>query len=187
MREFHFKNKEEMLSWFSLNHQSEPIWVIFDKRHTPNKLTQEEALDIALCYGWIDGLVHRIDGDFFKKYFSPRRPKSIWSTKNKRSIERLINDGLMTAYGYKVIEIAKKNGFYQKGDDLPDDFSIEDFSELIKHHEKAYQNFMNMSYSIQRIYALTYYTAKQQATRDKRLNDVILRLEKNLKPMEQEK
>lgn len=187
MSEYLFHSKEEFLSWMRVHHSSEPIWIIFDKRDIKGKLTQEEALDIALCYGWIDGLVNRIDDTYFKKYFSQRRPKSVWSEKNKRSVDRLINEGKMTEYGHKIIEIAKKNGCYDKGDTPPEDFSLESFDDIVKPFENAYVNYKMMSSSVKKIYALTYFTAKKEETRQKRLKEIIERLEKNLKPMEREK
>lgn len=187
MNEYFFQSKEDFLSWMKINHSNEPIWIIFDKRDIKGKLTQEEALDIALCYGWIDGLVNRIDDTFFKKYFSQRRPKSIWSTKNKLSIERLIKEGKMTEHGYKIIDIAKKNGCYDRGDALPEDFSLESFDDIVKPFENAYVNYKMMSSSVRKIYALTYFTAKKEETRQKKLKEIIERLEKNLKPMEREK
>lgn len=186
MNEYFFQSKEAFLYWMKVHFSSEPIWIIFDKRDIKGKLTQEEALDIALCYGWIDGLVHRIDDIYFKKYFSKRRPKSIWSEKNKRSVERLIQEHKMTKHGLKILKIAKQNGSYDKGDQAPADYSIEVFDELIKPFEVAYQNYQWMSTSIKKIYALSYYTAKKDETRQKRLKEIIKRLEKNLKPMERE-
>ncbi len=186
MQEYFFNTKEDLLKWMMDHVDHEPIWIIFDKRDIKGKLTQEEALDIALCFGWIDGLVKRIDDTYFKKYFSQRRPKSVWSEKNKKSIERLIHEGKMTEHGFKILEIAKKNGCYDKGDMPPQDYSIEAFDLLIKTYEKAFSNYKLMSDSTRKIYALSYFTAKKDETRQKRLKEIIERLEKNLKPMEKE-
>jgi len=186
VNEYLFHSKDEMLEWIKNNFSHEPIWIVFDKRDIQGKLTQEEALDIALCYGWIDGLVNKIDDVYFKKYFAQRRPKSVWSEKNKRSIDRLIKEGKMTEHGLKIINIAKNNGSYDKGDAPPDDFSVETFDTIIKTYEKAYANFCQMSASVKKLYALTYFTAKKAETREKRLKEIVDRLEKNLKPMERE-
>ena len=184
MKEMTFKSQKELHEWFLRNHHHEPIWIIFDKRNVKDKLTQEQALDEALCFGWIDGLVKRIDDYFFKKYFAMRREKSIWSTKNKRSIERLIKDNRMTEHGYRIINIAKENGCYKQGDRDPDDFSLEAFDQLISFYPKAYVFYNSLSLSLRKAYAMHYFTAKKQETRQRRLTDIVKRLEDGLKPME---
>ena len=184
--EYRFLNKLECLAWFKDNYEHESIWIVFDKRNIPGKLTYEEALDIALCYGWIDGRVNRINDFEYKRLFAKRRAQSVWSTKNKHYVERLIKDGLMTEHGLKAIEVSKKNGRYDKADLPPLDFSVDSFDLLIKNHDLAYANYCKMSPSVRKTYALSYFTAKQQVTRDKRLSEIITRLEKNLKPMERD-
>jgi len=184
MNLYRFKSKSECLTWFELNPIHEPIWIVFDKRDTPFKLTQEEALDVALCYGWIDGLIKRIDEYEFMKYFSMRRKKSVWSSKNKHSVDRLISEGLMTEYGFSVIEQSKVDGSYEQGDDEPLDFSLEEFEKLVQVSKKAFDNYKKMSYSIKKTYALHYYTAKKDETRTRRLIDILSRLEDNLKPLD---
>ncbi len=96
MSEFRFTTQQEWESWLSLHHsQMEGIWLRFDKTLSTSTLTSEQALDVALSYGWIDGLIKRIDDQFYIKYFAKRRKQSIWSTKNKTSVERLIQAGKM--------------------------------------------------------------------------------------------
>ncbi|MGD9761886.1 MAG: YdeI family protein, partial [Candidatus Izemoplasmatales bacterium] len=93
MKMVHFTNRDEMHKFLEENHQSdEGMFIKFDKRATPNKLKPEEALEEALSYGWIDGLIKKINDDFYLKYFSKRRPKSIWSTKNKSIAMKLIKE-----------------------------------------------------------------------------------------------
>jgi len=183
------KDRRKWREWLVKNwDKKKEIWLVYYRKASGKpRIPYDDAVEEALCYGWIDGLVNRIDDTYFKKYFSQRRPKSIWSTKNKLSIERLIKEGKMTEHGYKIIDIAKKNGCYDRGDALPEDFSLESFDEIVKPFENAYVNYKMMSSSIRKLYALTYFTAKKEETRQKRLKEIIERLEKNLKPMEREK
>lgn len=182
--EFEFKNQENFETWLKENLDHEGIWIIFDKKRLTSSLTPEEALDIALCYGWIDGLIKRIDDQFYKKYFAKRLPKSIWSSKNKISVSRLIKSGQMKKEGLDAINIAKSNGRWDQSDQNPVDFSVEDFILLLKDDEQADAFYKTLSHSIQKTYALHYYTAKKEETRLRRLEDIKQRLRNHLKPME---
>lgn len=180
----YFKNKEEFYQFLEINHHDHPgIWIKFDKRHMKDKLKPEEALDIALCFGWIDGIIKRIDDDFYLKYFTKRLDTSVWSTKNKKSIERLIKDGLMKPAGLLTVEKAKKDGRWDKADQPPLDYSFDEFMLLIKPNNIAYQNFIMMSKSVQKTYAMSYFILKKQESREKRLTIIIQRLVNNSPPM----
>jgi len=173
--------KESWKLWLSENVNHEGIWIQFEKNKDTLGIKPEEALDVALCYGWIDGVMKKVDEVYYIKYFTKRRPKSIWSTKNKASIERLIQSKEMTEYGLKVIEIAKKNGQWEQADNLPKGFDVNDFLNQLIHYPQAYENYIKMSPSTQKIYQYYYFSAKRDDTKAKRFNDIINRLEQNLK------
>ena len=179
-----FYDRREFWNWLDKNHEAhQGIWIRFDKTKTTSTLLAEEALECALCFGWIDSVIKRVDEMFYVKYFAKRTSKSIWSTKNKKTVEKLIKDGVMMPSGLKAIEAAKKDGRWDKADLPPDDFSVEDFKKLIKEHKLAYEHYLEFSPSIQKTYAMSYYTLKKAESRERRLNVVVDRLEKNLKPM----
>lgn len=179
-----FLSKETLHSWLLKNHENHPgIWIKFDKTHKESVITPEEALDEALCFGWIDGQIKSIDSQFYLKYFAKRSPKSVWSSKNKASIERLTKDGKMMPAGIFASEIAKKDGRWDRADLDPIDFSMKDFIELLSQCEKAHKNFITMSNSIQKTYAMSYYVLKKPESRQRRLLVIIERLENNMKPM----
>jgi len=180
-----FQNSNDFKSWLSTHVNDDGIWIKFDKTRQHIQLTSDEALKTALCFGWIDGVIKRIDDIYYMKYFAKRRPHSIWSTRNKALVEQLIRDHLMMDEGYMAIEIAKQNGSWQKADSEPDDFSLDVFESLIHHDLKAYSNYQHMSRSIQKTYALHYFTAKKIETRNRRLEQIINRLSLNLKPMDE--
>lgn len=184
MAEFRFTTQQEWESWLSLHHsQMEGIWLRFDKTLTTSTLTSEQALDVALSYGWIDGLIKRIDDQFYIKYFAKRRKQSIWSTKNKTSVERLIQAGKMKEPGLQAVQDAKNDGRWEKADLPPEDFSLEVFHALIQNNPIAYENFLKMSKSIQKTYAMSYYTLKKEKSRNRRLFVILERLKQNLPPM----
>lgn len=184
-REMIFQDRQAFHEWLE-NHaaDSDGIWLIFGKKNGPKTLSAAEALEEALCFGWIDGQMQSLNDTAYKKYFAHRTVKSKWSDKNKKLTDVLIQKGLMTGQGYAAIEQAKKNGAW----DAPTreriaDEQIEAFRELVRPHEPAYSNLLGMTQSVQRTYTGYYLDTKSEATRLNRLNKIIERLDKNLKPM----
>lgn len=184
--QLHFKTREEFRNWLSCNSQSnEGVWLIFGKNKDLVTLKATEALEEALCFGWIDGVMKRIDDKSYIKYFSARRKNSKWSEKNKLIVERLENLGLMTDNGRVKIEEAKKNGQWDSATKPSAITSeqIEMISNLLVENGQAYTNFQAMSLSVKKTYTRAYLDAKTDAGRIKRLEWLIARLEQNLKPM----
>lgn len=104
-----FADKEEFRKWLNGHCLSDDgIWLLFGKAGGPKTIKAGEALEEALCFGWIDGQMQRIDDKTYKKYFSMRRDNSKWSEKNKALTRKLEEQGLMTDFGRKKIEEAKK-------------------------------------------------------------------------------
>ncbi len=102
--------------WLDNNHDKEKqVWLIYYKKHVnKNSVTQTQAVEEALCYGWIDSTVRRIDDEKYMQQFTPRNEKSIWSDINKKRIKMLIKNGSMTEAGMKKVRVAKKNGYWNK-------------------------------------------------------------------------
>lgn len=179
-----FINQNAFHQWLMIHHDHHGgIWIKFDKMKTESTLTAEEALDEALCFGWIDGQIKRIDEKYYLKYFAKRTKKSIWSTKNKRSIERLIKENKMMPSGLAAVKSAKDDGRWEKADLDPIDYSIDDFVKMISIDDLALSNYLKMSPSVQKTYAISYYVVKKDETRQRRLLYIIDRLRQNLKPM----
>lgn len=179
-----FTDRTEFRKWLGKNcTASDGVWLIFGKKGGPRTLSATEALEEALCFGWIDGQMQNIDNKTYKKYFAPRREKSRWSEKNKTLIADLEKRGLMTDFGREKIATAKQDGSW----DTPDlmkltDEQIEILSSLLKEYEPAYTNYQNMPPSVRKTYARAYYGAKTDAGREKRLAWIVDRLNKNLRP-----
>jgi len=180
-----FTSRDEFRNWLQENClTSGGVWLLFGKPGGPKTVTAHEALEEALCFGWIDGQMQSIDDKTYIKYFSMRRKKSKWSDKNKALTETLEKKGIMTDYGRAKIREAQQNGQW----DAPNSLTVTDeqiaiLSGLLRDHELACTNFQAMSPSVKKTYTRAYLDAKTDAGRDKRLLWIIERLKKNLKPM----
>lgn len=180
-----FFNREEVRKWLAEHClSSDGIWMLFGKADGPETITANEALEEALCFGWIDGQMKSIDEKTYKKYFSIRRKNSKWSEKNKALVERLEQQGIMTDHGRRKIEEAKQNGQWSiaKPTTITDE-QIVLLTSILKEFEPAYSNFISMPPSVQKTYTRAYLDAKTDAGRVKRISWMVERLNKNLKPM----
>ena len=180
-----FTSREDFRKWLSVHCTSnDGVWLLFGKVGGPKTLKATEALEEALCFGWIDGQMKRIDDKTYKKYFSMRREKSKWSEKNKTLAKSLENRGLMTDFGRKKIEEAKENGQWNapKAPAVTEE-QIAQLSALLEEYEPAYTNWNAMPPSVKKTYARAYFDAKTDAGREKRIAWMVDRLAKNLKPM----
>lgn len=180
-----FADREAFRKWLSENCQSdEGIWLLFGKAGGPKTIKAGEALEEALCFGWIDGQMQRIDDKTYKKYFSMRREKSKWSEKNKALAQKLEEQGFMTEFGRKKIEEAQKNGQWNKKNSMAvTEEQIAQVSALLEGYEPAFTNFGAMSLSVKKTYTRAYFDAKTDAGREKRIAWMVERLNNNLKPM----
>lgn len=181
----HFTTRDEFRSWLILNCTSvSGVWLLFGKRGGPKTLSANDALEEALCYGWIDGQMQRLDDISYIKYFAQRRENSKWSEKNKGIAAKLEKQGIMTDYGRAKIEEAKKNGQWDKPKAAPiTEEQIMCLSDLLKDDEPAYSNFQAMPLSVKKTYTKAYLEAKTDAGKAKRIAWMIDRLNQNLKPM----
>lgn len=181
-----FTTRSDFREWLKQNCMtSEGVWLTFGKNKQLKTLKANEALEEALCFGWIDGVMKSIDENSYIKYFALRRKDSKWSLKNKELVGVLESKGIMTDYGRAKINEAKQNGQWDLAT-RPSDVEDEQINlviEQLKVNELAYSNFMAMSQSVKKTYTRAYFDAKTDEGRVKRLVWMIDRLEKNLKPM----
>ncbi len=180
-----FKTRQDFRSWLEVNAtSSDGVWLVFSKSKDFKTLTANDALEEALCYGWIDGVMKSIDDSRYIKYFAKRRPKSVWSNRNKTIIDSLLKQNLVTPLGLEAIQNAKLNGMWDAStaENATDD-QIEILTLKLKAHPLAYENFMKMSFSVKRTYARRYFSFKTEASQLKDFDKIVDRLNKNLKPM----
>ena len=183
--ELQFTDRSEFRRWLAENGQeSGGVWLAFDKTKTIKTLTAGEALEEALCFGWIDGQMRSIDSTRYLKYFAPRRKQSVWSVKNKQLVQELCKRGLITEYGEAVVAAAQSSGTWDAPGREP--ITAEQIAELgdrIVGKEPAYTNFQNMPPSVRRTYTAMYLAPKSPETREKTLLRIMDRLNQNKKPM----
>ena len=160
------------------------IWLIHYKKSSSKKnLNHFDAVEEALCFGWIDSKLKRIDEERFILRYSPRKPKSVWSKINKETAERMIKLGKMTEHGLNKIELAKKHGLWDNAytnkvkEEIPSDLK-----EALRLDKTAWNNFQNFANSYRNMYIGWIKNAKTDTTRLKRINEVVKRSRENKKP-----
>lgn len=184
LEELHMTDRSRWRSWLEKNHDTkDEVWLIFYKKHTgkPN-VTYDEAVEEALCFGWIDSIVKRIDDEKFARKFTPRKIGSKWSESNRKRADKMITQGKMMKAGLELVNEAKKRGEWNVAS-LPRSSSaipayIED---ALRSNEKALGNFRKLAPSYKRQYAGWVDSAAKEDTRKRRLSEVIRVLEKNEK------
>ncbi len=162
--------------WLAENHlKSDGLWLqIFKKDSGVATVTYDEALDVALCYGWIDGQKEKYDEISWLQKFTPRRSKSIWSKRNREHVARLISAGKMKPSGLKEVEAAKMDGRWDNAYDSSKNMQIpSDFFKELMQNEKAYEFFKSLNKT--NIYAIAWrlQTAKKPETRKKRMKQLL--------------
>ncbi|TGL00859.1 YdeI/OmpD-associated family protein [Leptospira levettii] len=179
-----FLSAESFEIWLEKNHKSSTgIWIkIFKKESGKKSITYKEALDVALCYGWIDSQKQSFDDQSWLQKFSPRTSKSIWSKINIGHVERLINEGKMKPEGLEAVEKAKAEGRWEKAYDSPSKMTVpEDFLKELQKNKKASEFYKSLNKT--NLYSIGFrlQTAKRAETREKRMKEIIIKLEKGEK------
>jgi uncharacterized protein YdeI (YjbR/CyaY-like superfamily) len=177
-----FSSSKQWKEWLAMNYATfdNGIWLrIFKKDSGEKTITYDEALDEALCFGWIDGQKKTNDEKSWLQKFTPRRSKSIWSKRNKARVALLIEEKRMQPSGLEEIETAKKDGRWDKAYDSPSQMEIPfDFLAILEKDRQAYEFFKTLNKA--NIYAIAWrlQTAKTLETREKRMR-VLLEMMKN--------
>lgn len=179
-----FTTQKLFEEWLTKNFdREEGLWLRFFKKDSNEKsITYQEALDEALCYGWIDGQLKTYDEHSFLRKFTPRRPKSVWSKRNIEHVERLALLGKMKASGIKKIEEAKSSGSWTKAYDSPANILLpDDFLKELKENVKANAFFESLNKANKYAIAWRLQTAKKPETRAKRIQTILGMLSKGEK------
>ena len=179
------KDRQEWRSWLAQNHdKASEIYLAFYKLSTKKPtVTYEEAVEEALCFGWIDGIRKGIDEETYMNRFTPRKPKSTWSMVNKDRVEKLISEGKMTEAGMKLVEIAKQNGQWDAAYQLSAKQEIpQDLDDALEANEAALIFFKSLSNTNQFTYIRQIEKVKSPELRAERLERIIKLCERELKP-----
>lgn len=181
--ELFFEEDSLWRAWLHDNHKtSNGVHLIFYKvAHPQRSMRWEEAVKVALCYGWIDSTVKSLGGGKRRQYFCPRNPKSKWSAINKNYIKELEAAGLMHESGWAVIEEAKKYGSWTAYDDVENGIIPDDLQKAFDASPLAYENFSNFSKTYKKSYLHWLNDAKRETTRKKRIKQIIALCKANIK------
>lgn len=185
METFFPHNIEEWHNWLLENHQKKTeIWLGYYKKSSDKKgVTYRESLEEALCFGWIDGLIKKVDEERYVRRFSPRTSKSIWSQVNKDLAEKLLKENRISPFGKLKIEEAKQNGNWDKSYSTQEKAVIpEDLQQALKEIPIAWENFTAFTNSYQSRYIFWLNSAKRKETREKRLLKIAELAKNNIKP-----
>ena len=177
-----FAGRAEWRAWLEQHHRQEKeAWLIHHKKGAnPGTLTYEEAVEEALCFGWIDGLLRSLDADTFALRYSPRRRNSIWSAGNIRRVEKLIRNGRMTAAGLESVSAAKDSGEWAAALQREDVEAIPpDLKRALRQHTGALRQFKKLTSSQKKQYLWWISSAKREATRAKRIQAIVDRVTKS--------
>lgn len=183
--ELYFISRNEWRKWLDKNHlTTDEVWLIYYKKQSGKpRIPYAHAVEEALCFGWIDGKIKRINDDYYIQRFTPRKPGSRWSKYNVERVQRLIREGLMKPDGLDA---------YQKAIDRPelvyenktdgDPVIPDDLLNALINNDEAYNNFLKFSLSIRRIYIDWLNSARKDETRLRRIQKIIEQAEKNARP-----
>lgn len=160
--------------WLEENHQSESsIWLVYyTKKSNIPSISWREAVDEALCFGWIDSTRKKVDDSSSIQYFSKRKPKSIWSKINKEIVQSLIDNNKMTKAGFESIEIAKQNGSWTILDEVEELIIPNDLELAFTRYGGSKEYFLSVSKSTKKILLSWIVLAKRQETKQKRIEEV---------------
>jgi uncharacterized protein YdeI (YjbR/CyaY-like superfamily) len=171
-----FRDRCDWRKWLDRNHsQASEAWIVIQKKGSQNQgLFLAEAVEEALCYGWIDSTLNKIDDQSYLLRFSPRKPNSVWSICNIRRVESLARDGRLMAAGQLAIQAAQDNGQWQAAIDREDpEYLPPDLAAAIKSDPKAWQAFRNLSESRRKRYLYWVQSAKKKETKQKRVTEIM--------------
>ena len=179
-----FPSAKKWERWLAKTHaSSRGVWLRFFKKGSGvASVTHAEALAAALCYGWIDGQLKKYDEESWLHKFTPRRPKSVWSKRNRELVERLAEAGKMRPAGLKEVEAAKADGRWDRAYDSPSKMTVpEDFLKELSKNKKARMLFETLNKANTYAIAWRLQTAKKPQTREKRMRAIIAMLAKRKK------
>ena len=177
------KTRKEWRKWLEKNHRSEKsVWLIIYHKDGPVKtVNYDEAVEEAICFGWIDSIAHKRDKDSKYQFFAQRKPRSNWSKKNRERAEKMMREGLMTPSGQQLVDLARKTGTWEALVNVQHAVIPDDLQEMLNKNKKALKNFSEFPPSSKRIILEWILNAKKTETRKKRIEETVRLAEKNIK------
>lgn len=182
--EVYFKDRAALRAWLTTHHGTHgPIWLVYDKRnsHGVRHLSYDDIVEEALCFGWIDSVSGSVSATRAKLYFSPRKPRSGWSALNKRRIERLLAEGLMTPAGQAKIDAAKADGSWAALDAAEALEVPSDLKKALRANTAAQRHFDAFPPGVRKQILTWITSAKREATRRDRINKTVTLAARNIR------
>jgi len=172
---FHAKTRDAWRHWLKKNHSSaQAVWlIIYHKSSSVKSVYYEEAVEEAICFGWIDSIAHKRDAESKYQFFAQRKPKSNWSKANRERADKMMAAGLMAARGQEMIDLAKKTGTWQALEAVQNSVIPGDLQLLLNKNKKALKNFLAFPPSSKRIILEWILNAKRPETRLKRIEETV--------------
>jgi uncharacterized protein YdeI (YjbR/CyaY-like superfamily) len=174
LKSFYAKDRKAWRNWLQKNHAKEAgVWLIFYKKNSgKTRLPYADAVEEALCFGWIDSIVKPIDEEKYMQKFTPRKTKSVWSALNKKRVEKLVEQKLMTEAGMAIIEKGKENGSWVQLD-LVENFIVPpDLKKFLGKNKKVSKYFEGLGKSRQKQWLYRLHNARLPETRAKRMAEL---------------
>jgi uncharacterized protein YdeI (YjbR/CyaY-like superfamily) len=171
----HAPDRQAFRAWLAEHHATSPgIWLVFNKKSSGKaSISYNDAVEEALCFGWIDSTMNPIDDASYMQLFTPRKPKSGWARTNKERVERLIAQKLMMPAGFASIELAKKNGSWAALDSVEAMEMPADLKKALKANAGAQKGFESFSPSGQKQLLYWLNMAKREETRARRIAEIV--------------
>lgn len=181
--QYYAANRAEWRTWLEQNHTMvQGIWLIYYKKESGrSRVSYDEAVEEALCFGWIDSVVKTIDEDSYQQLFTPRKKSSNWSKLNKERVEKLMEQGLMRDAGIRMITLAKQMGKWDALNDVEELLVPDDLQQLFDQSPDAMRNWDGFSRSSRRGILEWILNAKRPETRLQRITETVSMAEKNLR------
>jgi uncharacterized protein YdeI (YjbR/CyaY-like superfamily) len=177
LKTLYVTSRDEWRAWLTKHHQSETeVWLIYYKKHSGRpRISYDHAVEEALCFGWIDSIVKRLDDEKFAQKFTPRRDSTRWSELNRRRLRKLIKEGRMTRAGLAKVDLAMLGEETEtKQSKGAEDLDIPRFvKRALMANAKAWENFQSLTPSRRRAYIRLIMDAKKEETRERRLQEAV--------------
>lgn len=181
---FYPAGRAQWRNWLEENHATEQsVWIVcYKMKSSIPSISWSDAVDEALCFGWIDSTRKSVDADSFIQFFTRRKAVSTWSKVNKEKVQRLIDEGLMCEAGFESIEIAKNNGSWTVLDEVEELLIPEDLEQAFVLYSGSKDYFSGLSKSVKKTMLQWLVLAKRPETRQKRIVEIASLAAKGLKP-----
>lgn len=179
MKTLHVTTREDWRAWLAGHHSTETeVWLVFAKQHTGKpRVSYDDAVEEALCYGWIDSIVRKMDDDHYAQKFTPRKDRTRWSAPNLERVRKLLAEGKMTEAGIAVLHPDPNYQPPERSGPEPPPY----LESALKQSPAAWESFQRLAPSHRKEYVRWITEAKKEETRQRRIQEAIRRLEANEK------